>query len=158
MPDYDTLDALAMADLVRKREVPPDHFMKEAAVRAAAVNPTLNAIIHDFAPMESANADGPFAGVPLWLKDTGASIKDEPLTSGTRLHAGIRSPADSTMGARLREAGFIFMGRTNTPELALSFTTEGTYYGSARNPWDRAAHRAAHPAVPCRWLPPASCR
>ncbi len=136
MPDYDTLDALAMADLVRRREVPPDHFTKEAASRAATLNPTLNAIIHDFAPMESANMDGPFAGVPLYLKDTGASIKGEPLTSGSRLHADVRSPSDNTMGARLRDAGFIFMGRTNTPELALSFTTEGTFYGSARNPWD----------------------
>lgn len=136
MPEYDTLDALAMADLVRRREAPPDHFVKEAAARAAAINPTLNAIVHNFAPMESANSEGSFTGVPLWLKDTGAAINGEPLTSGSRLYADVKSPSDSTMGARLRQAGFIFMGRTNTPELALSFTTEGAAHGSARNPWD----------------------
>lgn len=136
MPDYETLDALAMAELVRRREVPPDHFVKEAAERASAANPALNAIVHDFAPMESANCEGLFAGVPLWLKDTGVAIRGEPITSGSRLHQGVRSPADSTVGSRLRTAGFVFMGRTNTPELALSFTTEGEFHGTARNPWD----------------------
>jgi amidase len=136
MPDYDTLDAMAMAKLVRRREVPADHFIKEADSRAKAVNPALNAVIHEFAPMESANLNGPFAGVPLFLKDTGVSINGEPLTAGSRLQADVRSSSDSTVGKRLRNAGFVFMGRTNTPELALSFTTEGTFYGSARNPWD----------------------
>jgi amidase len=137
MPDYDNLDAVAMADLVRSREVPADHFVKQAAARAAALSPGLNAIIHDFARMQSGNPDGVFAGVPLWLKDTGIAIKGQPITSGSRLYSDVRSPADSTAASRLRQGGFVFMGRTNTPELALSFTTEGSFYGSARNPWDR---------------------
>lgn len=136
MPDHNTLDALAMADLVRRGEVAPTHFIEEALERVSAANPVLNAVVHDFLPMDSANPEGPFAGVPLWLKDTGVAIKGEPMTSGSRLHAGVRSPADSTVGARLRDAGFVFMGRTNTPEMALSFTTEGECYGPARNPWD----------------------
>ncbi|MEI4473821.1 amidase [Frigidibacter sp. MR17.24] len=135
MTDYDALDALGMAALVRAREVAPDHFVAEARRRAAAVNPALNAVVHDFAPM-AAPAEGTFAGVPLWLKDTGVAIAGEPITSGTRLHEGLRAPADSTTGARLRRAGFVFMGRTNTPELALSFTTEGDFHGPCRNPWD----------------------
>src|SRR3954467_13253471 len=110
MPDYDTLDAMAMAKLVRQREVPADHFIKEADSRAKAVNPALNTVIHEFAPMESANLDGPFAGVPLFLKDTGVSINGEPLTAGSRLQADVRSSSDSTVGKRLRNAGFVFMG------------------------------------------------
>lgn len=135
MTDYDALDALAMADLVRRREVAPDHFVQEAQTRVARLNPALNAVVHDFAPM-AAPVKGAFAGVPLWLKDTGVAIAGEPMTAGTRLHAGMRSLADNTVGARLRRAGFVFMGRTNTPELALSFTTEGTCHGVCRNPWD----------------------
>jgi len=135
MTDYDSLDALAMADLVRRREVAPDHFVQEAAARVTALNPVLNAVVHDFAPME-APVEGAFAGVPLWLKDTGVAIAGEPITSGTRLHEGVRALSDSTVGTRMRGAGFVFMGRTNTPELALSFTTEGEHFGPARNPWD----------------------
>lgn len=134
--DYDSLDALAMADLVRRGAVAPDHFVKEAKRRADALNPALNVIIHDFEPSPYASGNGPFAGVPLWLKDTGVAVKGELLTSGSRLYENVRSPSDSTMGARLRNAGFVFMGRTNTPEMALSFTTEGDFYGATRNPWD----------------------
>ncbi|MBY3239435.1 amidase [Rhizobium laguerreae] len=134
--DYDGLDALAMADLVRRGEVAPDHFVKEAKARIAALNPSLNAVVHHFPGEASYATEGVFAGVPLLLKDTGVPLKDMPITSGTRLHKDVVSPADSTLGSRLRTAGFAFLGRTNTPELALSFTTEGTFHGTARNPWD----------------------
>lgn len=134
--DYDSLDALAMADLARRGEVAPDEFVKEAKARIAALNPQLNAVVHEFPIAATGAADGPFAGVPLLLKDTGVAIKDAPITSGSRLHKDVVSPADSTLGGRLRRAGFVFIGRTNTPELALSFTTEGSFHGTARNPWD----------------------
>lgn len=134
MTDYDSLDALGMADLVNRGEVAPDHFIREATERARRLNPLLNAIVHEIEPQVA--SQGPFRGVPLWLKDTGATIRGVPITSGTRLHEGVVSPGDSTYGKRLRAAGFAFMGRTNTPELALSFTTEGHFYGACRNPWD----------------------
>jgi amidase len=134
--EYDSLDALAMAELVRRGDVAPDHFVKEARSRIAALNPILNAVVHDFPDLAPENTDGPFAGVPLLLKDTGVALKGLPITSGTRLHEGVVSATDSTLGRRLRKAGFAFIGRTNTPELALSFTTEGPFHGVARNPWD----------------------
>ncbi len=134
--DYDGLDALAMAELVRRGDVAPDYFVNEARARVAALNPVLNAVVHHFPNAASDATDAPFAGVPLLLKDTGVALKDAPITAGSRLHKDIVSPADSTLGARLRKAGFAFIGRTNTPELALSFTTEGDFHGAARNPWD----------------------
>lgn len=134
--DYDSLDALAMAELVRRREVAPDHFVKEARARIATLNPALNAVVHEFAAVMPEALDGPFAGVPLLLKDTGVAVKDAPLTSGSRLHANVVGAGDSTLGTRLCQAGFVSIGRTNTPELALSFTTEGSFHGPARNPWD----------------------
>ncbi|EUB99374.1 6-aminohexanoate-cyclic-dimer hydrolase [Rhizobium sp. CF080] len=136
--EYDSLDALAMADLVRRGEVAPNHFVKEAQARIAALNPTLNAVVHEFLDVAPDMMHGPFTGVPLLLKDTGVALKGAPITSGSRLHKDVVSPADNTLGGRLRKAGFAFIGRTNTPELALSFTTEGHFHGTARNPWDLA--------------------
>lgn len=134
--EYDKLDALAMAELVKRGDVAPDHFVKEARRRIAALNPVLNAVVHEFPDATPVALDGPFAGAPLLLKDTGVALKGAPVTSGTRLHKDVVSPADSTLGGRLRKAGFAFIGRTNTPELALSFTTEGSFHGAAHNPWD----------------------
>lgn len=127
-------DALAMADLVRRKEVAPDHFVREAQARIAALNPMLNAVVHEFAPV--AAQDGPFAGVPLLLKNIGVTVRDAPVSSGSRLYRDVVSDADNTLAGRLRKAGFVFLGRTNTPELALSFTSEGVLHGPARNPWD----------------------
>ncbi|OBZ95634.1 6-aminohexanoate hydrolase [Pararhizobium polonicum] len=134
--DEDNLDAFGMAELVRRREVAPDYFVRQTQARIAALNPILNAVVHEFEMVMPEALDGLFAGVPLLLKDTGVAVKGVPLTSGSRLHAEVISPADSTLGTRLRQAGFVFAGRTNTPELALSFTTEGRFHGPARNPWD----------------------
>jgi len=128
--------ALEMAAAIRKGSVAPDHFVTRAQARIAALNPALNAVIRDIPPELPATMDGPFAGVPLLLKDTGVALRGVALTSGSRLFDGQTDIADSTMGARLRQAGFVFLGRTNTPELALSFTAEGRYHGIARNPWD----------------------
>ncbi len=160
--DYDSLDALAMADMVRRGEVAPDHFVNEAKDRIAALNPSLNAVVHHFPEPVSHATVGPFAGVPLLLKDTGVALKDTPITSGSRLHKDVVSPADSTLGARLRPAGFAFLGRTNTPEMALSFTTEGVFHGPARNPWDLTrtpggSSGGAAAAVAARIVPLTQC-
>ncbi|WP_108262106.1 amidase family protein [Mangrovicoccus ximenensis] len=134
--DYEAMTALEMAEAVRRGRVKPDHFVTEAQARIRALNPSLNAVVHAFPPQMPAALDGAFAGVPLLLKNIGVAVKDAPVSSGSRLHADVVSPADSTLGARLRAAGFVPMGRTNTPELALSFTAEGAFHGPARNPWD----------------------
>lgn len=136
MQDHEALDAMAMAALVRAGEVAPDHFVRAAQARIAALNPMLNAVVHDIAPEYPDRLDGAFAGVPMLLKDTGVAVRGAPLTSGSALYADVVSPGDSTLATRMRQAGFVFIGRTNTPEFALSFTTEGPFHGSARNPWD----------------------
>ncbi len=64
------------------------------------------------------------------------AVAGEKLTSGSQFHADVISGSDGTLAKRYREAGFVFLGRTNVPELALSFTTEGDFHGIARNPWD----------------------
>lgn len=138
LDDYENCDGTELARRVREGLVSPRDLAVEARRRIDAVNPALNLVVHRFSGEESANLRGPFAGVPILLKDTAMAVRGRPLTSGSRLYADVVSEADGTLAARYRQAGFVFLGRTNVPELALSFTTESDFHGPARNPWDPA--------------------
>ncbi len=82
--------------------------------------------------------DGPFRGVPILVKDLDGSLALEPLHLGNRLlrEVGYTADHDSYLFARLRAAGCVIVGKTNTPELGLLPTTESHAYGAAHNPWD----------------------
>jgi Asp-tRNA(Asn)/Glu-tRNA(Gln) amidotransferase A subunit family amidase len=81
--------------------------------------------------------DGPFRGVPFLMKDLTASIAGVPMTRGSRFFADAPPPAaDSEHVARLRRAGLVIFGRTNTCELGLSLTCEPQLHGPTRSPWD----------------------
>ncbi len=135
-------DAVGQAELVRRGEVSPRELVESALARVEAVDGVLNAVVvrrFEAALQESqAPADGPFRGVPILLKDAGAELAGEAETYGTRFlrDAGWRAGEDSHVGRRLREAGFVVLGRTATPELATDVTTEPAAYGACRNPYD----------------------
>src|SRR5215211_788838 len=137
------LDATAHAELVRTGEASPLELVDAAIERIEAVNPSLNAVIHELfeegrAAAESEIPDGPFKGVPFLLKDLGAAFAGQPLHMGMQAlkDADFRSPVDSYLAQRFRDAGFITIGKTNTPELGILPTTEPRAYGPSRNPWD----------------------
>ncbi len=119
--------------------------MVDAAIaRIERVDGRLNAVIHrrferahDEAERASASG-GPFAGVPFLVKDAVCHTAGDPFHAGMRAakDAGWIAPHDTWLAARLRAAGFVFVGKTNTPELATSITTEPLAYGPTRNPWD----------------------
>jgi amidase len=140
--DLSALDATAQADLVRTGQVSAHDLVDAAIARAEAVNPALNAIIHERFDRARAEADrpgeGPFAGVPMVVKDLGCAIGGEPHHGGTRAlrDAGYVAPHDSALYRRFRAAGFIAIGRTNTPEWGSTITTEPLAYGPTRNPWN----------------------
>src|SRR5262249_31797213 len=79
-----------------------------------------------------------FFGVPVLVKDLDGALTDEPLHLGNRLlrDLGVVADHDATLFTRLRAAGCVIVGKTNTPELGLLPTTESYAYGPARNPWD----------------------
>lgn len=131
-------DALDMAAALRAGICAPESFIETARARIAALNPALGAVVHEFAPAITAerSAEGPFAGVPLLLKNAGAQVKGGALSGGSRLSADAVGTADSTLATRLKAAGFALLGRSSTPELSLSFTTESALHGPCRNPWD----------------------
>ena len=141
---YSTYDALGLASLVRAREVSPRELVEAAYARLDEVNPLLNAVVRtrrEAALMEAdemyiQDSTRPFAGVPFLLKDISQSIGGEPITCGAMLMKNNVARWDSNYVARIRRAGFIPLGHTNTPEFGLKNITENVLHGPARNPWN----------------------
>lgn len=139
-----SLDATAQAELVRRRELSPLELVDAAIARIEALNGRLNAVIHPLFERARAAAaaaelpDGPFRGVPLLVKDAVCQTAGDPYHLGARFlkRAGWRSDHDSELARRFRACGFVLVGKTNTPEFALSVTTEPLAYGATRNPWN----------------------
>jgi amidase len=142
--DTESVDAVGQAELVRTGQCTPADLVEAAISRAEHVNPRINAIIHrrfDKARAEAAGdaaLNAPLRGVPFAVKDLLCQ------TAGDPYHLGMRplrdrnwtAPTDSYLAENFRAAGLIVVGRTNTPELATSTTTEPIAYGPTRNPWD----------------------
>ena len=139
------LDATALAQMVRSGDASPTELVDDAIDRIDKLNPELNAVIRprfDQARREAAAAlpDGPFRGVPIVLKDLMCNLAGEEIHEGMRVLKEARyvAPEDQELARRLRAAGFVVVGRTNTPELGIVPTTEPLAYGPTRNPWDTA--------------------
>lgn len=137
------LDAIAQAELVRSSDVSASELVDSAIERIERLNPRLNAVIterFDRAREEAAGTlpDGPFRGVPILVKDLGAAMAGEPQHLGNKLLKEIdhRPTEDSYLVRRLKAAGFVILGRTNTPEFGSTCTTEPEAYGPSRNPWN----------------------
>ena len=144
--EWEARDAMGIAALVKSGEINARDAVETAIARIEHLNPLLNAVVYrafDNA-LEIASRQrptGPFAGVPYLLKDLNAPAQGLPLTNGSKLLAGAPASFDSSLVARLKSAGFLILGRTNSPEFGLNITTEPTAYGATRNPWqlDRIA-------------------
>jgi amidase len=141
--DLARLDATAQAELVRRGTLSATELVAAAIERIEAVNPAINAVIgerFERARAEAAGAleVGPFAGVPFLVKDLGLTMRGEPYHAGTRFlkALGYVAPEDSYLAVKFRDAGFVTLGRTNTPEWGSTITTEPLAYGPTRNPWN----------------------
>ena len=162
--DYERYDATGLADLVRRRQVSAADLLEAAIERVQARNGAVNAVtmpLYDYARAAIAAGlpDGPFTGVPFLMKDLTASIAGVPMTRSSRFFADAPPPtADSEHVARLKRAGLVIFGRTNTCELGLSLTCEPRLHGPTRNPWDLTrisggSSGGAAAAVGARMLP-----
>ncbi len=162
--EYEQYDALGLAELVRRKEVTPDELLEVAIERVEARNPAVNAVImklYDYGRKAIADGlpDGPFRGVPFLMKDLTSPVAGVRMTRGSRFFADTPpSPADSEHVKRLKRAGLVIFGRTNTCELGLSLTCEPQLHGPTRNPWNVAhisggSSGGAAAAVGARMLP-----
>jgi len=137
------LDATAQAELVRRGDATPAELVDAAILRIERINPQLNAVIiplFDKARAHAANRfpDGPFRGVPFLLKDLDALSDGDPFHCGMKFlrDLGWVEDHESYLVQKFRAAGFVILGKTNTPELGLTITTEPAAYGPSCNPWD----------------------
>ncbi|MFN8035312.1 MAG: amidase family protein [Acidimicrobiia bacterium] len=141
MTDLAFLDATAQAELVRSGGVSPGELVGAAIARIETLDPELNAVVHplfDRARAASANpADGPFRGVPMLVKDLDGYLAGAPCHQGNRLLEAIDWHPDrsSYLFGKFEQAGFVIVGKTNTPEFGLQPTTEPVVKGATRNPW-----------------------
>lgn len=141
MTDLATLDAVGQAELVATGACTASDVVEAAIERIERINPQINAVIHDLSASACATAEGatgPLAGVPFLVKDAVCHTAGDPYHLGMRAlkDADWTEPEDTWLAERFRAAGFVFVGKTNTPELATSVTTEPLAYGPTRNPWD----------------------
>jgi amidase len=139
--DLAWLDATAQAELVRRGEVSPKELVEAAIARIEALNPRLDAVLRTRFDQARAEAGGdlpagPFQGVPILLKDLGATVAGEPTAFGIGPMAEAAMPVTSFLAEHFRAAGFVVLGRTNVPEFGTTVTTEPRSFPPARNPWN----------------------
>lgn len=139
------LDATAQAALVASGEVTPLELLEAALTRIESIDPVLNAVVirwfdHARTVAAAVPAGVPFAGVPTLLKDLWAHYEGQTLSNGNAAlrDAAPRSALDTVLVGRMRAAGFVIAGRTNSPEFGSVPTTEPLAWGPTRNPWDTA--------------------
>jgi Asp-tRNA(Asn)/Glu-tRNA(Gln) amidotransferase A subunit family amidase len=140
-----------MAARIRRKDVSPVEVARAHLDRIERLNPKLNAFV-DCQPeavlaqareaekaIRRRNKDsdelGPLHGVPLSIKSS-IDVAGHRCESGTRLRAGRIATEDAPLVARLRAAGAVILGVTNTPELLMAWETDNLLYGRTNNPWD----------------------
>jgi len=138
--EYSNYDGLGLAELVKKKEIKPAELVEAALERIERHNPQLNAVVFkaydEASAMANTDLSGPFAGVPMLLKDILGFKKGWPNRDGSRFVPAVPSPFDSTLVVRFQTAGLIPLGKTNVPEFGALPITEPRLYGPARNPWN----------------------
>jgi amidase len=136
-----------LTNAIQKKEVSSVEIINAYLTRIETVNPKLNAVVQltaETALKQAKEADealargefkGPLHGVPMTIKDS-LDTSNVITTWGTPGRVGYKPNQDATVVARLRRAGAILLGKTNTPEFTLSFETDNPIYGRTNNPYD----------------------
>ncbi|HNY27927.1 MAG TPA: Asp-tRNA(Asn)/Glu-tRNA(Gln) amidotransferase subunit GatA, partial [Candidatus Sumerlaeota bacterium] len=132
---------------LRAREISSVELTRSVLDRIASVEPRVRAYVTvdgDRAlemaraadeRLVAGTAQSPLCGVPLGLKDN-LCTTDFPTTCASKILENFRPPYDATVVARLREAGAVFVGKTNQDEFAMGSSTENSGFHPTSNPWD----------------------
>ena len=143
-----TLSAFELSGAIYQRELSCREVMQAFLARIDEVNPVFNAIValqaHDQLIAQADERDrqltqgqylGWMHGIPQAIKDL-SPAKGIVMTSGSLNMANVRSAADGLIAERIRKAGAIIIGKTNTPEFGLGSQTYNAVYGVTRNAFD----------------------
>lgn len=146
--DITQLGGSALAAAIRAKKISARDAMTACLDRIEAVNPAVNAVVsmppRDVLMAQAAAADAkqargeilpPLHGLPHAVKDL-QPVRGLRFTQGSPIYRETIAPADSLMVERLRQAGVIFVGKTNTPEFGLGSHTFNPVFGATRNPYD----------------------
>ena len=135
------LDATAIAERIKNKEISAKEAVTASIDRALAVNPNINAIVtelYDRALSESEKPlDGPFAGVPMFFKDM-LNVKGVPVHHGTSAYSSPPKPATTTdpIVKQIFAQGFVTIGMSSMPEFGFTASTEFANAEPTRNPWN----------------------
>ena len=147
MTDLTFLPAVVMAQQIREKKISAVELVNAHLAKIDRLNPKLNAFVHvdpERVGRESHDADaalnggkplGPLHGVPISIKSS-LDVAGLRCEAGTRLRAGHIATQDAPLVVRLRNAGAIVLGVTNTPELLMAWETDNVLYGRTNSPWD----------------------
>ena len=139
--EYFSYDALGLAELVRTKQISSTELLEVAIALTEKLDPKLNAVpIKHFElareNLKNNTDSGIFNGVPFLLKDLNNYLKGTVTSGGSRVLENITADHTSELVKRTLDSGLNIFGKTNSPELGLTVTTEPVLYGPTRNPWD----------------------
>ena len=139
--EYFSYDALGLAELVRTKQISSSELLEVAIALTEKLDPKLNAVPikhYDLAreKLNNKTNSGIFNGVPFLLKDLNNYLKGTVTSGGSRVLENITADHSSELVKRTLNSGLNIFGKTNSPELGLTVTTEPVLYGPTRNPWD----------------------
>jgi amidase len=134
--EYASFDAVGLAELIRAGEVSAAEVLEVAREALEDAHAGLNALtMPPFEPALEYEPDGPLAGVPFVVKDSGPFARGVPFALGSRAIRGAVAMVDHDLMTRFRRAGLVALGQSTAPEFGLSFATESVKHGATRNPW-----------------------
>ena len=139
---------MELLDLIKTKQVSSVEVVAAHLNQVERLNPSLNAVVtlapdsleqarHADACLQSGETTGSLHGLPLTIKDTIATA-GLTTTSGSRLRADYFPIEDATVLSRLKAAGAIILGKTNTPEMAIPYETDNPVFGRTNNPYNLA--------------------
>jgi amidase len=134
--------AAELASLIRSGELKASELVQTCLRRIDELEPSINAFTHvahdealEVAAQIKAGDPRPFAGVPIAVKDN-RPVAGMPITLCSDLFQDVVPQHDAFVVRRLREAGFVIVGKTALPEMGILPTTESRRFGPTHNPWD----------------------
>ena len=147
MSDLTSLSASQITEQVRHKKLSPVEVVQAHLARIEKLNPKINAFVEldsERALSQARDAEtavmhgktlGQLHGVPISMKSS-IEVAGMRCEVGTKLRRGYVASADAPLVRRLRKAGVIILGLTNTPELLMAWETDNLLYGRTNNPWD----------------------
>ncbi len=141
------LSASQMAEQIRNKQISPVELVEAHLARIEHLNPKINAFVQidsEGVLVQARNAEAavmqnqnlcPLHGVPISIKSS-IDVAGMRCEAGTKLREGYIASSDAPLVSRLRNAGAIILGVTNTPELLMAWETDNLLYGRTNNPWD----------------------